>query len=309
MKTIAGRILNIFIVVPLCLLVGCAAQGIDKIQYQPAQQVIEKPDVITPANQNYRLSYGNNPALMQAFNQYVRTGKAPNIITSGFVQYAYGSEQQPVIATTPYQQTVITLEPGERFTNASTADPNRWTLAVANSGTGSAKTENVLVTPAIPNITTNLVITTDRRMYDLKLVSTANGRYVRDVRFWYPNEMVQTWNDRVEQQTQDATVTNLPDINLNSLNFAYTLSPRWGAPRWKPVRVFDDGQQTFIQMPGIVVSRDLPALFVLIGSKKALVNYRYKPPYFVVDKIFQKAILIAGVGSTQQRVTIINQRY
>lgn len=215
MKTIAGRILNIFIVVPLCLLVGCAAQGIDKIQYQPAQQVIEKPDVITPANQNYRLSYGNNPALMQAFNQYVRTGKAPNIITSGFVQYAYGSEQQPVIATTPYQQTVITLEPGERFTNASTADPNRWTLAVANSGTGSAKTENVLVTPAIPNITTNLVITTDRRMYDLKLVSTANGRYVRDVRFWYPNEMVQTWNDRVEQQTQDATVTNLPDINLN----------------------------------------------------------------------------------------------
>jgi P-type conjugative transfer protein TrbG len=293
------------------LIAGCAASNVDQTQYQAAHQIVDKPNLLAPPIQNnYRLVNGNNPVVVKAFNHYVKTGKASDIVTEGFIQYAYNQGQQPVISTTPYQQTVISLQPGERFTNVSTADPQRWSYSVAYSGMGVDKRVNVLVTPAVPNISTNMVITTDRRLYDLKLVSTLDSHYVRDVRFWYPEDMVNAWNDTAEQQANGVDVAAVPNIDLNHLNFDYAISSSgWHGPRWKPSRVFDDGKQTFIQMPQTVSSRDLPTLFVVDGKNQELVNYRYKAPYFVVDKIFQRATLLSGVGSSQQRVLITNKHY
>lgn len=295
----------------LFLITGCVASHVDEVQYQAAHQQIDKPNfLIPPAQNNYRLMSGNNPVVVKAFNQYVKTGKAPNIMTEGFIQYAYNQGQQPVISTTPYQQTVISLQPGERFTNVSTADPQRWSYSVAYSGTGADKRVNVLVTPAVPNISTNMVITTDRRLYDLKLVSTLDNHYIRDVRFWYPEDMVNAWNDIAEQQANGVDVAAVPNIDLNHLNFDYAISSSgWHGTRWKPTRIFDDGKQTFIQMPSSISSGDLPTLFVMNGQNQELVNYRYKAPYFVVDKIFQQAALLSGVGSNQKQVLITNRRY
>ena len=33
-------------------------------------------------------------------------------------------------------------------------------------------------------------------------------------------------------------------------------------------------------------------------------NYRLRQPYYVVDKLFETALLITGVGKHQERVTI-----
>jgi type IV secretion system protein VirB9 len=40
-------------------------------------------------------------------------------------------------------------------------------------------------------------------------------------------------------------------------------------------------------------------------DETAIVNYRLQGDRYIVDAVFDKAILIAGVGSSQDRVTIV----
>jgi type IV secretion system protein VirB9 len=53
---------------------------------------------------------------------------------------------------------------------------------------------------------------------------------------------------------------------------------------------------------------EAPALFVMAdGGDQALVNYRVRGRYFVVDKLFSRAALVLGVGGHQKRVTVTRQ--
>lgn len=295
---------------------GCAAENPQPLV--PTTQVIEKTITIPPPElkMQYRFSYGDNPALKNAYQQYLKTGKAPNIITEGFEQFAYGIGNQPVIAANPLALTVISLEPGEKVTNVSSGDPLRWSYSMAYSGQDKSRQAHVMVKPSQSDISTDLVITTDKRLYTLHMTAPSTGKYVHNVRFWYPQEMQEYWDNYNAEQAekvakeQKEIVASVPNIDLNNLNFSYRLAHSgWSTPNWTPVRVFDDGTHTYIQFPPTLSARDMPALFVLTGSNKELVNYRSKQPYFVVDKIFSQAVLIAGVGSNQRTVTIINYRY
>lgn len=292
------------------ILAGCAEQQTAPLP--TTRQVVERP-VAIPApdiKMNYRFSYDSNPALKKAYQQYLRTGKAPDITTEGFKQFAYGIGNQPIIAASPLELTVISLEPGEKVTNVSSGDPLRWSYSLAYSGQDKTRQAHVMVKPSQQDISTDLVITTDKRMYTLKMTTDKDGKYVRDVRFWYPQEMQDFWNNYNQEQMQkltnsSGTIAEMPNINLNNLNFGYRITHNgWNTPYWQPVRVFDDGVHTYIQFSPAVNARDLPALFVVNGNKQELVNYRSKPPYFVVDKLFNKAVLITGAGSTQKVVTI-----
>jgi type IV secretory pathway VirB9-like protein len=48
---------------------------------------------------------------------------------------------------------------------------------------------------------------------------------------------------------------------------------------------------------------------MVIGNdnKAQLVNYRVKSDYYIVDRLFDKAELIIGVGSTQEKVKIVRK--
>lgn len=302
----------------LSFLTGCASmQQPQSVQFNstPSYQVLSQAQLIPimPSKNDFHLAYGNNPALARAYQQYIKTGKAPNIITDGFEQFAFDSSSQPIIGASPFELTVITLEPGENVTNVSSGDPGRWSYSMAISGQSKLKQAHIMITPKLPNISTDFVITTDKRMYTLKMVSSM-GKFIKDVRFWYPEELQAFWdNYNASQNAQESFVDSTsqqPNIALNSINFDYAISCSFfNSPSWKPVRVFDDGVHTFIQFPSNISSIDLPALFIVNGSSQELVNYRFKLPYFVVDKIFKEAVLIIGVGTNQTKVTITNNHY
>lgn len=310
----------IFISSVLINLTGCNTiqqqpQSFDTHFIKASQETPTTPPSILPINNNnFKLQVGQDPAITKAYNEYLKTGVAPNIITDGFTEFAFSSNQQPIITTAPFALTVISLEPGEKVTNVTPSD-NRWGCSIAVSGSGSSIQYQVLIKPPAPNLSANFIITTNKRMYDIKAVSTdINGKYDRDVRFWYPDE-IQTYleNQNVEQSDDisdvysDSTSSN---INLMSLNFNYSISNTlFSSPSWKPTQVFDDGTHTYIKFPPTISNEDMPALFIQNGSTKELVNYRSKPPYFVVDKIFNQAILVLGVGSSQTSITITNNNY
>ena len=95
---------------------------------------------------------------------------------------------------------------------------------------------------------------------------------------------------------------------IGNLDFAYSVT---GDTAWKPLRVYNDGQKTIIQMPSIMAQTEAPTLLLLnkeggifSEDETVMVNYRLQGDRYIVDTVFDKAILIAGVGGNQSRVTI-----
>jgi type IV secretion system protein VirB9 len=66
------------------------------------------------------------------------------------------------------------------------------------------------------------------------------------------------------------------------------------------VRAFDDGTRTWIEMP----QTPSPATPTLLGDNGIMLNYRVRGSYYIVDSLFSQAELVAGVGRSQDRVTI-----
>lgn len=290
----------------LVFLSGCTSTSQPAAVFIPAKQIETSASMdAVKTKVNYQLSYGSNPALEQAFAHYLKSGKAPNILSKTNVNFAYSPDEAPIINTIPLHETVVSLEPGEKFSNISTGDPSRWSYAIATSGEGRLQQQNILIKPSSPSISTNMVITTNKRIYNLRLLSGSNpdSAHMRTVRFWYPDEM------RAATETSTDSTNTTADVALNHLNFDYQLSSaRWHAlPGWTPTRVFDDGTHTYIQFPATLASADMPVLFVLRGKDNELVNYRYQSPYFIVDKIFKQAVLILGTGNAQTKLMITNK--
>ena len=110
------------------------------------------------------------------------------------------------------------------------------------------------------------------------------------------------------EQTSTRRARSLPvaAVDPGQLNFSYKIS----GPQmpWKPVRAFDDGTHVYIQMPAGMKASEAPALMVAAGSGSQMVNYRVRGDYYVVDRLFDQAVLVAGVGRQQDRETIAVQR-
>ncbi|RYZ77483.1 MAG: hypothetical protein EOP04_31015, partial [Proteobacteria bacterium] len=112
------------------------------------------------------------------------------------------------------------------------------------------------------------------------------------------------WEEFYAKQAITKERNTMPETkqNLEDLYFDYDIS---GTTSWKPLRVYHDGKKTYIQMPASMAETKAPAL-LLVGTdgKEQLVNYRLRKDRFIVDSIFAQAILITGVGSSQQKITI-----
>lgn len=81
------------------------------------------------------------------------------------------------------------------------------------------------------------------------------------------------------------------------------------------MRVFNDGRKTIIEMPGTMEQTEAPTLLVVRreggifrDEETVMVNYRVQGNRYIVDTVFDRAILIAGVGGSQDRVTISRRK-
>lgn len=313
MKKIVLTIITIFGIT----LSGCSSDKQPKHLNQ-AHEIIRQPEPTIIVNRNalpahFKLLYGNDPQLLAAFKRYARTGKAPNIKTAGFEKFAYLPEQQPVINCEPFQETIITLESGEKFTSITSGDPQDLSYSVAISGSSSGiETQNVLVKPSLPKMSTNLVIVTDKRVYNILIVVGARSGVTRNVSFWYPQEMAATINDSISKKNDiDMNAEKMPRLDLAKTNFDYKIKYHgWTKPSWYPVRVFDDGKRTWIEFPQGADNKDQPTLLISSDSgQDQKFNTSYYSPYLVVDGVFSAAKLVSGVGSDQLIVDVINKNY
>jgi type IV secretion system protein VirB9 len=225
---------------------------------------------------------------------------------NGALSYVYG-DHIPRIVCRPNRITDIALQPGEKVTAVHAGDTARWQVNPAKSGVGEAETVHVIIKPLTPDISTNLLVMTDRRTYNLDLVSS-NHEFIPAVRFSYPDDVLNSWNSFIaESRKQNEDVTLLADayvLSPDDLYFGYEITKGKELP-WRPVRVFDDGVKTYIEMSAKYKSLEAPVLMFYEGSQLKLVNYRVKDRFYVVDRIMtKKAVLMAG----KSRVVIVRQK-
>ena len=142
------------------------------------------------------------------------------------------------------------------------------------------------------------VINTNRRTYHLELRATP-ATYMASVSWSYPEqELIALRAAEIERERIAPVAAGL---DLAALNFRYRLSG--DKPAWRPVRVFDDGRQLFIEFAEGV--SDMPPLFAIGAKGEAeLLNYRVHGRYMIVDRLFDRGELRLGAGRAGRKVVI-----
>lgn len=154
--------------------------------------------------------------------------------------------------------------------------------------------------PTRTDLTTNLVINTNRRTYHLELRATQRT-WMASVSWTYPADRLIAL--RGQNAAAQATAPIASGVDVGALQFRYRMIG--DNPPWRPLRAFDDGQQVFIEFPAGIGQGEMPPLFV-VGPEGGgeLVNYRVSGRHIVVDRLFAAAELKMGDGRSEQSVRI-----
>lgn len=285
-----------------------------------------------------RLSYitvnkaGNSP-VSQSENWREGKGKPQPIMTAdGVLLFPYG-QYEPTVICKPQQVCDIRFQAGENILDAVMGDTTRWMVQGVVSGIGANQVKHIILKPQYPDLNTNMIVTTDKgRVYNLRLLSSEKN-YISAIGWYYPQEI----NDALAQKFKDqqmalgginqggsnpnnintGSLTSANGIKLNAqstmdndnlpvldLDFRYEISG--DKVIWKPLRVFNDGVHTYIEVDQKALNVPSPAFMVYDENSGSyeMVNYRQKGNYYIVDQMFNVGILIYDVGRNQQKVTI-----
>lgn len=215
--------------------------------------------------------------------------------------YPYSEGTLYRLYAAPERVTDIALQPGESVTSVAAGDTVRWTVGDTTSGSGTTRRTHIFVKPYSSGLRTNLVITTDRRVYHIELEST--GATAMAALSWtYPQDELIAL--RRSEAAAEAAMPVASGLGLESLNFNYRISG--DEPAWRPIRAFDDGRQTFVEFPASIAVGEAPPLFVVGDNGEAqLVNYRVAGRYYVVDRLFSVAEL--RLGERRQQIVRISR--
>jgi type IV secretion system protein TrbG len=224
----------------------------------------------------------------------------------GSVSYVFGSGQIKVICA-PLQVCDIALQAGEEFNDMNVGDP-RFIVEPSITGSGMNQQIHLLIKPKDAGLDTSLVVTTDRRTYHFRLKSD-RYEFMPYVSFTYPDDAKAKWQMIKKMQSLRQQENTFAETNeyLGNLNFNYKIQ---GNAKFKPVRVYNNGVKTIIEMPEAMSQNEAPALLVLRNGgffkkpESVMVNYRLQGCRYIVDNIFDKAILVIGSGSSQEKITI-----
>lgn len=194
--------------------------------------------------------------------------------------FKYGPNQVYKIYCRTGYITDLCFKKGEKLRFVGGGDTSAWAV----NSTTVDNTPHVYIKPVVPTSTTNIIVTTDKRSYQL-IVNTSE---------WY-NPMI-CWTYDGEEHVANLLHT---DGNAKNLNDSYTsksyeeLNTNYkikGKSEHKPSMVYDDGEKTIIKFKG-AMSKRLPAIFVREKGKKSIsiANYKTLEDCYVIDCLVDQA--------------------
>jgi type IV secretion system protein VirB9 len=177
----------------------------------------------------------------------------------------------------------IQFTEGETIGTISLGDSVAWQInPVAN---------RLFLKPIEQDATTNMTVITSKHTYFFELHAAeakdiADKGQTMELRIIYPNEDA---SGGIAHNNLDH-VPDLEQEDLNKYNFRYSLS---GSEEISPIRIFDDGEFTYFQFRD--VNAEIPAFFqVDKEGNEAVLNYRTRGPYIVVERVAARYTLRHG---------------
>ncbi len=186
-------------------------------------------------------------------------------------------------------QASIMLDKGEEVQTLSMGgDPSTWQIVPSGN--------RIFIKPVAENpedAKTNMLLITNKRVYHFILeaaeVSTAglnDPNLVFETRFVYPDAV----NSDIVQQYATKS-KDIPDLSEpEKYNFNYTIS---GNDTIAPLRVFDDGEFTYVQFSKN--NAEIPAFFLVDSEhKESLINFRAVDDYIIIERVTSQFTLRHG---------------
>ena len=266
-------------------------------------------------------SYQTRQEAIKALMAAKRAGRVSSLPpiagSNGAILYPYG-QSWPTVVASPGNISIIELGKGDKPGQVVIGAPGEWHVTQAAAGSRPI----LAITPRFANLHTNLMVTATSaqghsRVYYVNLVSD-NNQYVPRVGFYYPNQQETQWKTRLQATAQQKaqvarqTVASVPSVNPASLD--YNWSVHCGAGGWwsssdcgdiKPLQVFSDNRQVFIKMRPDIVHQTLPTVVSYnLGNQPAIIQYRFKNGYYIVDGVPHEIDLVLGTGGNAKVVTI-----
>jgi len=145
----------------------------------------------------------------------------------GRVTYTFGAGL-PTVICSPLHVSIIELQPGETLTGARQSGFDTMELLPGLSGEGKSAQPIIILKPHTGGLDTNLVITTNKRVYYLRLVSR-DEEYIARVAFAYQEDEDLRWRafqaeqEQAKQQREDAQVVAPVTVkdDYSNLYFSY----------------------------------------------------------------------------------------
>jgi len=245
-------------------------------------------------------------AALNIAGKWIKHTGRPTPAGDGSVEYVFGTTA-PTLVCTILNTCGVRFQAGERIVSINLGDSHRWKWNRSTFGGGSSQTEVVMVRPTEPRISTNMVVTTDMRVYVI-LLKAANHEWMPFISFTYPEDDAKIQNQQLAQRQKESYSSTLSNgMNVANLDFGFRVTGDNVA--WKPIRVYGDGRKTYVEFESL--GNEAPAL-VELGSGGGLfsdpetkvVNYRLIGKRYVVDGTPKVMALIVGVGNSQRKVVI-----
>ena len=258
-----------------------------RLQARTAQVTVQTQEARTPKV---------GPAAIRAANaEALASSRADGFVNAAQV---FGYEQGRVyeVWTAPMRITALSLEPGEKIISKAAGDTERWMIGDTTSGEAETVQTHLLIKPYRAGLATNMVVTTNRRVYLLALKASGESEAFNAAVSWtHPLPQAPISQVAAGPSLTEAKAEAAPPVLKGHGPEAYRIrAGRW-KPGWTPLSVHDDGRQTFITFPDSLGTTEAPPLFVLNEKGEAqLVNWRKQGNSYVVDRLFQKAELRLG---------------
>lgn len=275
------------------------------VQIVAIPEPLPLPGQLQPVEADRRPAESSDPgARVTAANAAARIEPVRDAFLNAVQLYPFTDGALYQVYASPGHVTDIALQEGEQLAGTgpvAAGDTARWIIGDTTSGAGPTTRVHILVKPTRPDLTTNLVINTDRRTYLIELRARPTT-YMASVSWTYPADQLIALHRGNVTAAEAAPVAT--GVDLERLQFRYRIEGDEAS--WRPVRAYDDGVRVYIEFPSAIAQGDMPPLFVVAadGRSSELVNYRVRGRHMIVDRLFGAAELRLGADRRQQRVRI-----
>ena len=270
----------------------------------PARKPDVRIDLVMPAPEPDR-------SVLEAIRMGMTVREEPAVPVRGqygSLVYTYG-QGEPVLVCAPLRVCFVEFQPGERITGEPMiGDSVRWLMSPGLYGGQDEGSQVLLFKAQDPNLETNVVVTTDRRVYYIRLVSRPSD-YVARVKFRYKEDEAKAWVKQVAAAQPPPVPTLLPAINrAKLLNLNYKVKGGKGTEHLRPNKVYDDAEKTYFAMPAEMQHMEAPTLLVVgDDGKPVMSNYRVQDGTYILDRLIDRAQLVLGTGKKAKRVEITRE--